>query len=373
MMNPTWLLLPSTATLCGYSYEYWLGDSSQVGWAPPHWVNLARQWVAVTLNLLKYGCSTPQPNVVANAYEQSRLILTDPTLCNVDDSHWDKYTNTLDNYNNGQYSTSGGPPHCNSKKKRSDLFTSTQPTDSDSNSNTASTAGQCCVKSADQWYLSGEYIAYAHEVVICDKTVGELIAGWQHDELRAEAAKYLNLKQCSQVTPEFASNDALRLDAMLVAANCYHYGYSDFIAMNEYTASVQAYNNGSYSDVGGPCACDNQNCHLSKQALAPQPNANFETIVYRSASTPLIDRPVMLGVWLPVTLGVGLLLGAVIALVARYGVVRFAQYRANRANKLRHEEQQSLQAHTEGTLGAVEMLDFSSAASVPGFDGASDS
>lgn len=266
----TWRQVNS-AKLCGYSYSFILSSNNVNGEIDEHWLNLARQWVGVTLNLLRGGCSTPTPQVVAVAYETAAIILADPMMCNANSAEWSALTKILDDYNNGRYSSNGGPPHCDNLEPlstlvaREKLVARSATIDGDA---LAETADGCCVR--DDW--SDEEISAAN-VLPCP--ISSSFGGY------TVMIAMMNKQRCGAIVPTTANDAFLRLTAQL-SVLCTLNGQLG----SEWDTSVDTlakYNSGSLAMVGGPCACNDTRCAIMKSQFAPHPASNLAEVVPRAA------------------------------------------------------------------------------------------
>lgn len=266
--DPTWQLIDPNALLCGHTYVYWLESSNINGEAPEHWLNLVRQWIAVVLNLLTKGCSKPMPLRVANAFEEARIILTDPDLCLVNDASWSKLTDILTDYNEGSYSNRGGPPHCDSD-------TTNEVSGAVLPSVSASNVG-CCVLDMSQWLNGTEYLQYMQNLWLCSETIEGMLFG-QSDSMRIMAVRYMNQKLCGaeRIYPLEAEEMSLRLENILIQKNC-----TDSVESDEFAMHINQYNEGEYWDIGGPCMCSDTPCLLEQNNIRAESGASFPTIVH---------------------------------------------------------------------------------------------
>jgi hypothetical protein len=98
---------------------------------------------------------------------------------------------------------------------------------------------------------------------------------------RALATAYLNtLLQCGNVYPYEPNEAWRRLKAELTAVNCMP-SFTDAqndVRMRAMGAVLADWNNGGYSDLGGPCACTDQWCQRNARAMEPESGADFAAI-----------------------------------------------------------------------------------------------
>lgn len=271
------------ATLCGYTYQFVISSSNINGDIPVHWLNLARQWVAVTLNLLRAGCSTPMPAEVAAAYEQASLLLADPTLCSSNDDTWETLTAILDNYNKGLYSSAGGPPHCDSMEpatmmqRRQD--TTTTPQQPSQSISVVDTGAHCCVR--NDWTVQDFRAQFDVSLFAyggCSSlrqfvNSGRLGAVWLQMMLNRHV-------QCSDaMSPQLESDSARRLDYVAQTVD-YCASPAQYDAqMASSIDDVDEWNQGDTYALGGPCGCNDTVCVAHKHAFSSRPaNSLLEVI-----------------------------------------------------------------------------------------------
>jgi hypothetical protein len=246
---------------------------------PVHWVNLARQWVGTTLNLLSAGCSTPLPLEVARAYEQASLLLADPSMCSVDDATWAILTEILDNYNKGLYSSAGGPPHCDKLEPSSQMLRKREDgpvaiTDETQSSVDHTGVDHCCVR--NDWTY--EEIQAATETATLPCSVDQMLGNnigviWLN--------AWLNQQRCGAIVPQGANFDFLRLSA---EPNAICSGsLPDFDKWQAVDETLAEYSAGALSSSGGPCRCNDTLCILGKQQFLSRPASNLKDVIPRAA------------------------------------------------------------------------------------------
>lgn len=240
---------------CGTrSYETCLDNNADNLIPNEHWRNVARQWVAVDLNIRRFGCTEPQPLRVGVAYEEIAAVLENPSLCNVNDKQWSTQTRILADYNEGNYCGRGGPCHVDDLRRRGA---------SAEFGTYSSGPAIACVQTIDTLRSEG---ARDDATLACGMTATAMLAAGPIVGVSEVAAVYINNRDSWPPRPADVFDAYTSVVSALERVSCGDVGVEALADV----ALLADYLDGDYYDLGGPCVCGDEPCLREQQSMSPQ-------------------------------------------------------------------------------------------------------